>query len=257
MNDQHFSSEADQPVATPNVHDTVSGAVDVAFSQPETQTVVALLAHSELAAQMRLAIDASRAPNAEYRMAQSSLSGAAYERLRSLINLLDRSGSDGQAMVCAFDSAFDEYEQRTKADTWHERVLKGYVGHSVSVDFGKIVLHALPQEVQTRVNTILDSSTETAVAAQILSEKSHQDKVLSSRLALWGRRLVGEALNQIQLLVAEHEELARLVRKAAAQQGVEIVGETKEDNAGLVTGWVFNQLTAAHSLRMDKIGLAA
>lgn len=257
MTDQRKSSETTDSLADTNVHGAQKSTVDVVLSQDETHTVIALLAHSELAAQLRLAIDASRAPSAELRMRQSALSGASYLRLTALISALEGSKVDGETIVRGYDSAFDEYEQRTKAETWHERVLKGYVGHAVSVDFGKIVMRALPEGTQQKISDVIASSQEEDFAAEILSADSKNDSVLASRLALWGRRLVGEALNQIQQLVAEHPDLAHLVRKAAQLQGVEVVGESKEDNAKLVTGWVFNQITAAHSLRMARIGLAA
>lgn len=223
----------------------------------EGSTVIGLLAYAELAAQMRLSIDASRAPKAEYRLAQADLSGAAHVRLRNLISYLDAASLDGEAQVRAFNDAFDDYEQRTKADTWHERVLKGYVGHSVSVDFCRVLARTLPQDVQDYINESLSLTSETEVATGILTQSTADDSVLASRLALWGRRLVGEALNQIQQLLHQYSALGSLALASAKADGVELVEAGFETNAKAVTSWVFAQLTADHARRMDRIGLAS
>ncbi len=250
-----------EPNATPahdnqDLHGSAAAAEVLAHIQ-EVDTVVGLLAYAELAAQMRLAIDASRAPNARFRMAQADLSAAAHRRMRALISLLNERGTDGEAQVRAFNNAFDDYEQRTKAETWHERVLKGYVGHSVAVDFCRILIQALPADIRERVDESLSSSDETVVASDILTHSAQEDSVLASRLALWGRRLVGEALNQIQGLVLQYPALASVLAQVAAEQGVEVEGEGAEATAKLVTSWLFAQLTADHARRMDRIGLAS
>lgn len=228
----------------------------------EGSTVIGLLAYAELAAQMRLAIDASRAPRAQYRLAQADLSGAAHVRLRKLISyldgaLLDGEPLDGEAQVRAFNDAFDDYEQRTKAETWHERVLKGYVGHSVSVDFCRVLTRTLPQDVRDYINDSLSLANETEVAMGILTNSTAEDSVLASRLALWGRRLVGEALNQIQQLLHQYSALGALALASARADGVELVDAGYETNSKAVTSWVFAQLTADHARRMDRIGLAS
>ncbi|MCU1604974.1 MAG: uncharacterized protein JWP46_1439, partial [Modestobacter sp.] len=67
------------------------------------------------------------------------------------------------------------------------------------------------------------------------------DRTVAGRLALWARRLVGEALTQSQAVIAEHDELAELI----------ITGTG--DLAGV--GELLARITTAHTERMRTLGL--
>ena len=67
------------------------------------------------------------------------------------------------------------------------------------------------------------------------------DRRLSGRLALWGRRLVGEAMRQSQAVIAERDQLAALI--------VEGTG----DFAGIAR--LIERITGAHTERMKTLGL--
>ncbi|NKX50165.1 hypothetical protein HER39_06195, partial [Arthrobacter deserti] len=68
---------------------------------------------------------------------------------------------------------------------------------------------------------------------------------LASRLALWGRRLVGEALTQARRVASEHQFLGALLHQAdpAAWKAA--------------TEALFAQLTGNHSRRMNALGLTS
>jgi len=68
------------------------------------------------------------------------------------------------------------------------------------------------------------------------------DPRLSGRLALWARRLVGEALTQAQKVAVERESLVRLLSARA-------------DLAEL--GRLFSRVTDGHYARMEALGLSA
>ena len=67
------------------------------------------------------------------------------------------------------------------------------------------------------------------------------DRAVAGRLALWARRLVGEALTQSQAVIADHDRLAALI----------IAGTG--DLAGV--GRLLQRITAAHADRMRALGL--
>ena len=70
---------------------------------------------------------------------------------------------------------------------------------------------------------------------------------MAGRLALWGRRLVGEALSQAQRVAAERDALAAL-----------IIGGVDRPGADLAEiGRMLARLTDNHSRRMADLGLAA
>jgi hypothetical protein len=79
------------------------------------------------------------------------------------------------------------------------------------------------------------------------------DGVLSARLALWGRRLVGEALGVVQRLLVQRPALVRLVALGAAKAPAE--GAASE-TPGTPTK-LFGELTAQHTRRMARLGLTA
>ena len=68
------------------------------------------------------------------------------------------------------------------------------------------------------------------------------DPTAASRLSLWGRRLVGEAITQAQYVLAEHDELVDLVMAG---------GEGLTQIAGF-----FDRLQQTHQSRMQELGLA-
>ena len=63
-----------------------------------------------------------------------------------------------------------------------------------------------------------------------------------SRLALWSRRLLGEAITQAQYVLAEHDELVDLV-------------VSRTDGLMQLAGF-FDRLQRTHDERMRELGLA-
>jgi hypothetical protein len=74
-----------------------------------------------------------------------------------------------------------------------------------------------------------------------------QDHRVGGRLALWGRRLMGEALSQAQMVVAERDALSTVLVGGVDHPGMDLAG----------IGRMFTRLTEAHAARMEKLGLAA
>jgi hypothetical protein len=72
------------------------------------------------------------------------------------------------------------------------------------------------------------------------------DPTLAGRLALWARRLVGEALGEAQRVAAEREPLARLLAGAASGKTASQLGEI---------GRMFARITDAHAQRMANLQL--
>ena len=70
------------------------------------------------------------------------------------------------------------------------------------------------------------------------------DPRLAGRLALWGRRLLGEMLSQAQTVAAEHDGLADLILNDSVSSQLDLIG-------------LLERLTNAHVERMNALGLAA
>ncbi len=93
------------------------------------------------------------------------------------------------------------------------------------------------------LDVLADSGHAGFVIARV-REAIAADPSVAGRLALWARRLVGEALGQAQRVAAEREPLARLLAGNSQAQLGEI-------------GRMFANLTDAHANRMAALGLAA
>ena len=79
------------------------------------------------------------------------------------------------------------------------------------------------------------------VVAEVRAAVAASDKQ-RSRLALWSRRLLGEAITQAQYVLADHDELVDLV-----VSGGERPGQMTE---------FFDRLQRTHAARMAELGLA-
>ena len=74
-----------------------------------------------------------------------------------------------------------------------------------------------------------------------------EDHRVGGRLALWGRRLMGEALSQAQRVAAERDSLAALLAGGVDRPGMDLAA----------LGRMFARLTENHTKRMDELGLAS
>ena len=73
------------------------------------------------------------------------------------------------------------------------------------------------------------------------------DPRLGGRLALWGRRLMGEALTQAQRVAAERDALSALLAGGVDRPGLDLAA----------IGRMFTRITERHEARMKELGLAA
>ncbi len=219
-------------------------------SAEDLRDLLGLVAYTQLAVFGRLAADAAQSPSLAARQRISVLAASVLGRQAKV---LDRIGTPGaaQARMAVFDGAYDDFDARTVPGGWWEGVLKGYVGHGVAEDFCRLIAQGLATEDREFVVDALALGREADESVAAIVEAAAGDAVLASRLALWGRRLVGEALNAVQALLADHPSVARLV--AAGAEG----GAAKAGSVAGSQAWVFAQLTAEHTRRMGRLGLAA
>lgn len=226
---------------------TATPHVEPAAPAPATAglSVVGLLASCELAAFSRLAADAATAPRVEDRLELCRLGGVAAARLERLGAHAGEAGSGLADAVAPFLGAYTEFDARTPARSWWERLLKAYVGFGVEDDVARLLAGGLPEPTRTDLLDLLDDDGHASLVERRVAEATAADPVLASRLALWGRRLVGEALGVAGRVVAEHPELADLLERTLPAGG------------GPLQQRLFAALTAEHTRRMGRLGLTA
>ncbi|WP_245563559.1 ferritin-like fold-containing protein [Longispora albida] len=214
---------------------------------PESSAAVvdllAVLAYGELSAFDRMAEDARLAPDLTRRAALSEMAGLEIANYRRLADRLAELGADPAEAMRPFMAAIDGYHDQTEPRDWLEGLVKAYVGDSIADDFYREVAAFLDGPDRDLVLEVLHDHRYTDFVAGEIRAAVEADPKVANRLALWARRLVGEALSQAQRVAAERDALPALVM------------EGTEDLQAV--GALFKRLTAGHAARMAAVGLNA
>ncbi|MGH3321411.1 MAG: ferritin-like fold-containing protein [Streptosporangiaceae bacterium] len=205
------------------------------------------LAYAELTAFERLASDASLAPSLVDKAALAAMAVAEFEHFQLLRKRLDEMGTDPDKAMQPFVAAFDGFHAQTRPSDWLEGVVKAYVGDGFAADFYREVATYLDEDTGALVLEVMADTGHAAFAVDRIRRAIEVDPKVAGRLALWARRLVGEALSQAQRVTAEHEALSSL-----------LVGGVDRPGADLAEiGRMFARITEKHARRMSDIGLSA
>ncbi|SEK45043.1 ferritin-like fold-containing protein [Nonomuraea pusilla] len=210
---------------------------------PGVVDLLGVLAYAELSAFARMAEDAATlAPSLGDRAALSELAAAEYSHFRLLRDRLAELGADPEQAMAPFAAALDAWHARTKPSDWLQALVKAYVGDAIALDFYREAARHLDPEIAKLVDEVLVDEGRSEFAVARVRALVEAEPPAGGRVALWARRLVGEALSQAQQVAAARPELARLL--------VERAGGEQADISRL-----FATLTEAHNKRMAAMGL--
>jgi hypothetical protein len=215
----------------------MAGPVDEA-----TIDLLGVLAYGELTAFERLASDARLAPTIADKAALATMAAAEfhhYERLHAHLLAL---GADPEKAMAPFVDPLDEFHDTTDPSDWFEGLIKAYVGDGLATDFYREVSAFVTDDATRQlVLEVLADTGQAEFAVARVREATAVDPALAGRLALWARRLVGEALLQAQKVAVQREALIEL-----------LVGGSG-DLAGVAR--LLTRLTDNHTARMQALGL--
>ena len=206
--------------------------------------LLGMLAYATLSGFFRLTDDAAIAVSLADKMALAEMAVAEYGHFRRLLRRLEELDVDPSTAMQPFVQALDAFHARTQPADWLEGLVKAYVGDGISADFYRTVADLLDPPTQALVTEVLADTGHADFVIARVREAITADPSVAGRLALWARRLVGEALGQAQRIAAEREALARLLAGGDPAQLRKI-------------GRMFAKLTDAHSGRMAALGLAS
>jgi hypothetical protein len=192
--------------------------------------LLGVLAYGELMAFDRLAEEA--------RMAAAEIGH--FDRL---VNRLRELGADPEQAMAPFVAPLTAFHEQTAPSTWLEGLVKAYVGDGLAADFYREIATFLDESTRSLVLDALADTGQADFAVREVRAAIKADFAVAGRLALWARRLVGEALTQAQRVAAERDALTELI----------IAGSG--DLTGVMS--LIKRITKAHGDRMEALGLSS
>jgi hypothetical protein len=232
---------ADQPLV----------AVPVAFQDPMYLAAVvdllAAVAYGEMSAFERLAEDSKMAPTLQDKAALASMAATEFGHFEGLRDRLGELGADAFEAMEPFSKPFDAFHRRTAPSDWLEGLVKAYVGDGLAADFYREIAAFLDAGTRTLIIDSLADAGQSEFAIDRIRKAIEDDPRVGGRLALWGRRLMGEALSQAQRVAAERDALSALLAGGVDRPGMDLAA----------IGRLFTRLTENHSARMETLGLSA
>ncbi|MCL6537071.1 MAG: ferritin-like domain-containing protein [Acidothermus sp.] len=203
--------------------------------------ILGVLAYGELTAFERLAYDARMAPTLEDKAALGRLATAEFEHFEVLAARLVELGIPAQQAIEPFVEPLEEFHARTAPSDWAESLVKAYVGDGLMRDFYREVTRVLDPETRVVAEKALADTEHVTFLADRIRRIMAEDPRCAGRLALWARRIVGEALVQARLVSTRREALVRLL---SGGRGVDLAA-------------AFDRIIEAHGTRMAAVGLSA
>lgn len=209
--------------------------------------LLAVLAYGEITAFGELAEDAKMAPELRDKAEIAAMAAAEFGHFAQLRDALEHLGVDPFDAMEPFYESFDAFHARTRPADWLEGLVKAYVGDGLAADFYTEIAAYLDEDTRALVMEVLSDTGQSAFAVDRVRAAIAAESRLGGRLALWGRRLVGEALTQAQGVAADRDGLSAVLVGGADRPGMDLAA----------IGRMLARLTEAHADRMDRLGLDA
>lgn len=222
---------------TPRKEPSPTSKVDVSELTPPAADYLASACILQLTAASELAAVASEAWSAEDADALMVASGMAVDRYRALRALVADYEKDVSGAIATPRHRLSGHLERFVTTRWYERVGTIYVVFGLTRDFWLLLAGGLPKNLRTRVTEILRDGGEEDLLTGVLERVLQVDTRYVSRLSLWARRLVGDAM---------------LICKDALDDAV-----VSADDAVTKLEPIFTDVLARHTSRLERVGLTA
>jgi hypothetical protein len=209
--------------------------------RPDTDALLGRVAYLKLSLFESASAVAGRATDLGDREAITRVAAAVLEQHTALTAMIEARGIASAVAMHPFTADIDRYRRRLADSGWHESVLTLHLSAGLLDDFFAGLAAGLPEPDARRVVAVLQRDIGHDALVTVLQAGLAADKRLGSRLALWGRRLVGDTLLVARSALAD-------VRDAAGRPA-----STEERRVDPI----LNELIAAHTRRMDRLGLTA
>ncbi len=209
--------------------------------------LLGVLAYGELSAFERLCADAALAPTLDDKAEVAAMACAEFGHFQQLRGRLTELGASPEEAMRPFVAPLDAFHASTAPADWLEGLVKAYVGDGIAADFYREISVLLDDRTRDLVVEVFGDTGHSSFVVSKVRSAIEVDPRVAGRLALWGRRLMGEALSQAQRVAAERDALAVLLAGGVGGGGMDLVE----------LGRMFTRIAEQHTKRMAALGLAA
>jgi hypothetical protein len=208
-----------------------------------TVDLLGALAYAELSAFTHLADDAGLAPTLRGRTEMSAMAALEFGHHLRITERLAQLGADAEQAMLPFVAALETYHSITAPSTWLESVVKAFVGDGMANDFYREVASFVDDATGDLMREVLTDAGRAEFAVREVQAAVAEQPAVAGRLALWARRLVGEAISQTQHVLADRDSLMMLLVEGSG------------DLAGVAA--LITRITDRHAERMAALGLSS
>jgi len=228
-------------------------SIDLAPYTPEPKVFLGQLAYLELSQFEILTNELKFSPTTSDKAELSEAAARSFQKYRAIAKCLSLQGFDPTDSMDPFTERIETFHSRTNGIDWYETVVKVYLVGGLLEDFYKRLAIGLPDDIREEVEKALKDSTFEKFAKACLIDAMAENPQLASRLALWGRRLMGDVLLELRAAF-DNRKLAGVTKGKKLS-----LEEERRVNLSAYSMLepLISELIGAHSQRMDAIGLAA
>lgn len=210
--------------------------VELAEFAPKITPFLGLTAYLQLELYEASARAVVGAPALQSKDVLARIAGVTLTKHQRLTDEIRRRGHEPHLVMEPFTPMIDRYIERIDTADWHQHVLSIYLVGGLFDDFFAELAGGLHDGYRSEAIAILRDRSGRDELHELLAAEIAADPSLANRLALWGRRLVGDTL------LVSRRVLALSDGRAFVESEVEPV---------------FTELIADHIRRMDGLGLTA
>ena len=227
--------------------------LDLSPFTPDPKVFLGQVAYHQLCTFEVLTNELKYSPNTSYKAELSAASSKHFLRYKALAKSLELLGVEPAEAMDPFIERIETYNSKLTGVDWYETLLKIYLTQGLLDDFFRRLAVGLDTKLAAEVNRALSDRTFEKFVVKVLNESMAKDPLLNSRLALWGRRVMGDTLLEVRS-VLDDRKLAGVAknRRLSNQELRDVRLQAYTKLEPLIT-----ELIAAHSARMDALGLTA
>lgn len=208
--------------------------------------LLGLLAYSELSSFEQMSADAQTAPNLNDKAQMSKFASHEYENYEKICKKLKSLGVNPIEAMQPFTAPLDNYHKQLIPTSWYESLVKSYIGEGIAADFYREVSKYLDQETADLVEVVIADDGLTDFAVSNIRLACENDSITAGRLALWGRRMMGEMIAQAATVAKQRNSFAEL-----------LLADESSESIPAALDSLLNRLTVGHARRMDVLGFAS